>query len=193
VSGRSWPPEFLDEPIRRHHLAACTGTASRARCLAAAPAAGRRRPALQRPRIRNCAATPTDWRSLHDSRFATSALSRPEVALKWQDTSWPQRSRPVIGPRRRPHPCHTSSAHQSGPGNRPSWSAQPTWRCGHPSGAGWSAWTPAPTPGRARPSPAHRKREVNPMSTLRRLPTRLLLVAGPAVLLVVETAGRYFP
>ena len=31
------------------------------------------------------------------------------------------------------------------------------------------------------------------MSTPRRLPTRLLLVAGPAVLLVVETAGRYFP
>jgi hypothetical protein len=31
------------------------------------------------------------------------------------------------------------------------------------------------------------------MSTLRRLPTRLLLVTVPAVLLVVETAGRYFP
>jgi hypothetical protein len=31
------------------------------------------------------------------------------------------------------------------------------------------------------------------MPALRRLPTRLLTITGSAVLLVLETAGRYFP
>jgi hypothetical protein len=43
-------------------------------------------------------------------------------------------------------------------------------------------------PGHSRPG-----REVNPVSTLRQLATRLLLVAAPAVLLIVETAGVRIP
>jgi hypothetical protein len=38
--------------------------------------------------------------------------------------------------------------------------------------------------------PHPRRSEVNPMSTMRRLATRLLLLAAPAVLLVIETAGN---
>jgi hypothetical protein len=68
---------------------------------------------------------------------------------------------------------------------------RPTRQRGHPSGAGWNAWTPPLTPGRARPStPTAKGGDPALMSTLRRLAARLLLIAAPAALLLLETAGN---
>ena len=82
----------------------------------------------------------------------------------------------------------TSPGQEAGPQGRPS---PPGGAAIRPALAGAPGPLRRPLAAPDRPRPP--EREVNPMSTLRRLPTRLLLVAGPAVLLVVETAGRYFP